>query len=1343
MGATDILKRLVDRVTRALTDASRNNPLIYYRDNRSTRFSLPPLGSDFVAKLLAGGTLSKHDFPVTHAIPEAPIPSVAVAVDDIDANVGSGAAARSLRGKRKALVDPLQSRLQKTRAKAKENEEERGLPTLFVAVGMVTWPATDGGRAPLAPLFLVPVTVAEDKTTRGEFVVSRVSDGDIVINRALLTIAPVAFREAVQSLFEDGIVEDVTQAYGEIQTAISSIDDTLILNPAAAIGIFNYSMMAVVNDLYEAGDALADHVVIRALAGDLEAQNSLANARDGSIDVESLDKIPPIDEPFVLDADPWQTSSIQTLLKFPESHATIDGPPGTGKSQTIANLIASLIAQGKSVLFCCEKRAALDVVKRRLAAVGLDHLVLDMHGAGITRQRAYAQLRKARAELRNALPASDADDAILIDRRERLNAHVRFMHTPLPDVSLSPFQLLSEIAALPNLAVSIRLEPEKLREFTPSTLSRLQSDLAEASRSASIFLRNPAFPWSEAHSLVAAGVPRAIEQVAQAASSLTALRDALRRIGIEVRTRAELSEKAARLLAFRNALAVCSPAAVALEASTLTLAANTLASPFGFLQKAFSRERRAAVRAVAPHLNGLGGAPAAAALNMLANVTEPWRSAASVIAALPDTVDATAASFASTIAAAEKALCTALPDDLDVAIVWASTCATNRDGAYRAARMREIEASVERFHLGNLLPVFATLPPTSWASAVRFVYLQSYLEPLRPALMRFDGRTHDDIVRSFVETETALRSISAERVRRVAGQRFITVSSAHRDQETALNVQLERVRSKKPLRALVDDSPNVLLALAPCVMASPLSISQFLPRKSMFDVVIFDEGSQVTPESAITAILRGRRVVIAGDDRQLPPTDFFSATVDFDDDDADEAIAVAGTESILTALRPFTKALGLRVHYRSRDERLIAFSNHHLYGDELVTFPGSGVDDQGLRFVHVPPSGLEIDEDSSSPEVTRVVDLIIEHAETRANESLGVIALGAPHARRIETLLAAVRRERPDLDAFFDETGTEPFFVKNLERVQGDERDAVILTIGYGRTKTGFVSHNFGPINQEGGERRLNVAITRAKSRLTLVASFRKIDLNPSSLNSVGAKLLAAYIGYAESGGRDLGRDVADANVPPNAFELDIQSALEQRLGTTILPQYGVGKFRIDLAVQHPTEPGRFVMAVESDGASYHNQPTARLRDRLRQRVLEDLGWHFCRIWSTDWFNNRSAELDRVERAYKRALDAASQPTPPIHTTPAPASLFTPKPPSARRTEPCPAKPPYRSIADISDRTLSDLAAWVCSDGRLRTDDDILREMNDSLGFNRRGARIVERLTAAIKRYRNTTAAKE
>ncbi|MBM4076769.1 MAG: DUF559 domain-containing protein, partial [Planctomycetes bacterium] len=324
----------------------------------------------------------------------------------------------------------------------------------------------------------------------------------------------------------------------------------------------------------------------------------------------------------------------------------------------------------------------------------------------------------------------------------------------------------------------------------------------------------------------------------------------------------------------------------------------------------------------------------------------------------------------------------------------------------------------------------------------------------------------------------------------------------------------------------------------------------------------------------------------------------------------------------------------LRWHYRSRDERLIGFSNDRIY-KSLITFPHSDA---------LPPiSHVLVDQfpenvttrATNEAEVRRVLGLVKSHARSNPQESLGVIALGKPHA---DAIIDAIERERdadPELAAFVDSTESEPFFVKNLERVQGDERDSIILSIGYGRRDDGSLNYTFGPVNGEDGYRRLNVATTRAKVRMTVVSTFKGEEMAESRCQG-GTLFLRDYLVYARSGGLILGR-TENSVQPLNPFEKSIQRALEAE-GLELVPQHGVGRFRIDFAVRHPSDPGKFVLAVECDGASYHSFPTARDRDRLRQQILESRGWRFHRIWSTDWFRDPENEVQRVLESYHAAI---------------------------------------------------------------------------------------------------------
>jgi very-short-patch-repair endonuclease len=427
---------------------------------------------------------------------------------------------------------------------------------------------------------------------------------------------------------------------------------------------------------------------------------------------------------------------------------------------------------------------------------------------------------------------------------------------------------------------------------------------------------------------------------------------------------------------------------------------------------------------------------------------------------------------------------------------------------------------------------------------------------------------------------------------------------------------------------------------------SPLMVSQVLPPTALFDVVIFDEASQIVPADAIPAVMRGHQIVVAGDDRQLPPTNFFRQVGEPDDDGAedDESLVSfgAGFESVLDALRPLLPTAPLAWHYRSRDERLVAFSNSRIYGGALTTFPGVFRQDC-LRHVVVaqgPEPGQEV---SVNAEVIKVIELILEHARARPEESLGVIALGIRHAERIDAALRAALAELTDadgarLEAFFAEDTAEPFFVKNLERVQGDERDAIILSIGYGKHPDGRMRYQWGPLLRDGGERRLNVAATRAKHRLTLVSSFSGYDVDPERVTKAGARLLADYLEYASSGGT---APEASGAAELNPFEADVKERLAA-CGITVVPQYGVGGYRVDFAATHPEDAGRMVLAIEADGASYRESGSVRDRDRLRGEHLQRLGWHYHRLWSTNWLQDPQGEVAKVRAAYQRAVLATN-----------------------------------------------------------------------------------------------------
>ena len=450
-----------------------------------------------------------------------------------------------------------------------------------------------------------------------------------------------------------------------------------------------------------------------------------------------------------------------------------------------------------------------------------------------------------------------------------------------------------------------------------------------------------------------------------------------------------------------------------------------------------------------------------------------------------------------------------------------------------------------------------------------------------------------------------------------------------------LQTQMARERRHAPLRRTLQQSGAAIRAIKPCFMMSPLTVAQLLDGGNpSFDVVIFDEASQLPSEDAVGAIVRGRRLVVVGDPKQLPPTNFFSvmsgqAPAELADDGTP---VVEDSESVLEEFMgagvPRTR---LRWHYRSTHESLITFSNISFYEADLHTFPSveTASHAAGLAFEHV-ADGVYEGKGLNLVEARRVVDAVVRHAREYPEVSLGVGTFNLRQQLAIQDELELRRRQDPTLEPFFSRERAEPFFVKNLENIQGDERDVIFLSVTYAKARDGRLRYNFGPINGENGWRRLNVLTTRARRRMVVFSSMKGDDINPATATSRGPALLREFLLYAEHGQLQS----ASATVAADAESLFEQQVMEElmRRGVRVQPQVGAAGYRIDMAVVDEDAPGRFVCGIECDGVSYHASETARDRDRLRQQVLEARGWHIHRVWSTDWFKDREGQIERLMR---------------------------------------------------------------------------------------------------------------
>jgi very-short-patch-repair endonuclease len=557
----------------------------------------------------------------------------------------------------------------------------------------------------------------------------------------------------------------------------------------------------------------------------------------------------------------------------------------------------------------------------------------------------------------------------------------------------------------------------------------------------------------------------------------------------------------------------------------------------------------------------------------------------------------------------------------------------------KKAGLADYIAKIDELHIdkNNIIPCFKKRFFRLWLDVV----LPDY-----PAVMNFRRRTHESTVNEFSELDKlqftiAKAIIKSKLINNLPQMNHFTSGL---DETGILKREMNKTRKIMPVRKLFEVIPNLLLTLKPCLMMSPLSVSLFLEADTyMFDVIIFDEASQVCTENAIGAIFRGKQVIIAGDSKQLPPTNFFTATTsdteyDTGDDEEDDSDVY---ESILDEVNLLPERT-LLWHYRSRHEHLIAFSNAKIYRNNLITFPSNKENskDNGVEYVFVENGFYDRGGKSGNvPEAKKVAELVFEHFRKQPDRSLGVIAFGEVQQQAIDGEIRSMRLQNKQYEHFFNEETNEPFFIKNLENVQGDERDTVIFSIGYAKDTAGIFRMNFGPLSKLGGERRLNVAITRAKYNVKLVGSIMPTDIIVEKISSEGPKLLRNYIDFAIKGADSLTRASIENDYAwyDSPFEEAVYNFL-YRKNYKVVTQVGCFGYRIDMAIKHPTLSGIYVLGIECDGAAYHSARTARERDRLRRDVLENMGWKIYRIWSTDWIKDPITEGANLIAAINDAI---------------------------------------------------------------------------------------------------------
>ncbi len=509
-----------------------------------------------------------------------------------------------------------------------------------------------------------------------------------------------------------------------------------------------------------------------------------------------------------------------------------------------------------------------------------------------------------------------------------------------------------------------------------------------------------------------------------------------------------------------------------------------------------------------------------------------------------------------------------------------------------------------------------------------------------PLLANFNSAEHSALIEEFRKLDQGQLLLARKRISHQLRQRVEQMKKADpsrpvRVQETILRKEMAKKSKQMALRKLLGEMPDLLPLIKPCVMMSPLSACQFIdPRKVRFDVVIFDEASQICPEDAVGSIMRGRQLVVVGDSKQLPPTRFFEKL------EGDEDAEIQDLESILDECATIGMPQRMLLwHYRSRNESLIAFSNAYYYDNRLYTFPSADLPGpaSGIEFVYVPDAVYERGgKRENKIEAKKVADLVFEQFKTHPEMSLGVVAFSEEQQLAILEVIEYMKKIKPDFLQYFDEGQEESFFVKNLENVQGDERDVMFFSVGYGKDAEGKSTMNFGPLNMEGGHRRLNVAITRARRHVKLISSMQPEEIDPNS-SSKGVLLLRRYMEFARSRGdrSALGCDTRHEDEGDKPLEDSIFSALT-KIGLTLHRSVGCSGYRVDMAIMDPEKNEKHIVGIECDGLNYASGRTARDRERLREDVLKGLGWNMHRVWSRDWVEDRNRELRKIEALVER-----------------------------------------------------------------------------------------------------------
>lgn len=1231
---------------------------------------------------------------------------------------------------------------------ARSDLQECGANTLFLALGFLKWrKSAEETRLYRAPLLLLPVRLERKSALSG--VVMTAYEEEPRFNLTLLELLRHDFNLDVPGLGgalpAHGQGVDVKAILTIMRRAVRDMAGFEVTENVM-LGSFSFAKYLMWKDMADRAAQLRENPVVKHL---IERGQERYQSGGEYLPPELLDKrVDPASLFLPLPADSSQIAAV--VASANGCDFVMDGPPGTGKSQTIANMIAHNLALGRRVLFVAEKIAALNVVYRRLEEKGLGEFCLQLHSNKSSKQEVLKQLDRA-WEARDALApelwAQEAGKLRLM--RDQLNEFTALLHRVQPNgmtlhqaiglaVKMNEVQAPrlswpdnvhhteADLASLRDIVRRLRIGAAQVKGL-PASFAILQTRTWSNGWQEEILTAARAFPACLAGLLAAQDKLQEVVGLKVAAPDLPGIEALCTLVQAVLRTHGQdlsfmFSPDYAVLAPSRQQLERLLSEHRAVSAHLSTKFASIAAVPVAAMElewqeasQAFFLFAGAAKKKMAMKLKVLGGAEAMpspeedlphlrrlqsleaelAALPPLLQTLPGWDGARSDIGKI-DVLTARAETLRQAmmkvvedrealaqlrqqvqtlvvddnaflapdgkIAQAVAACVAALGQMQDLVArlshlaggqtelnEWGLFCAAVLAHPTRLNPWCNWQRMVAEAHQAGLAPLVqamvreedAALPDLFETSYAR--WFAARLIDEEPCLKSFVPDVHSSDIESFRALEDKMASLAVRYTRaRLCGQIPDKNNVGKKDGYGVLKHQLQLQKRHKPIRQLAMEMGEALTHLAPCMLMSPLSIAQYLtPEQPLFDLVIFDEASQIAPWDAIGAMARGRQVVIAGDPRQMPPTNFFGR-VDHDEDTTEDE---QDTESILEeCLAAGLPQHTLEWHYRSRHESLITFSNSRYYDNRLITFPAAVTRASAVSWRRVPGIYAKGIGRTNQIEAEALVAETVARLTNpdHAAKTLGIIVLNVEQQRLVEDLLDRECRANPALERFFGEGVLEPVFVKNLETVQGDERDVILLGIGYGPTEPDapVMSMNFGPLNRTGGWRRLNVALTRARAEMLLFTSFDAAMIDFNRTNARAVRDLRHFIEFAARGPRALTEAVQGSlGGFDSPFEAAVAQALTSR-GWQVVTQIGVSRFRLDLGVVHPDRPGDYLVGVECDGAAYHSAATARDRDKVRQAILEGLGWRLLRVWSTDWWVDKELATEKLHNAINGLLAA-------------------------------------------------------------------------------------------------------